>query len=51
VDAIHRLFEERKLLEDIRLAANGGSENYETDRRLEEQGSPFQPYHGKQIVM
>ena len=51
-EAIHRLFEERKLLEEIRRASSGGqAENYETDRQLEEQGSPFQPFHGKQIVM
>jgi EAL domain-containing protein (putative c-di-GMP-specific phosphodiesterase class I) len=51
-EAIHRLFEERKLLEEIRRASSGGqAENYETDRQLEEQGSPFQPFHGKQVVM
>jgi hypothetical protein len=52
VDSIHRLFDERKLLEEIRLAsATPGSEAYETDQELEEQGSPFGQRQGKQVVM
>jgi EAL domain-containing protein (putative c-di-GMP-specific phosphodiesterase class I) len=48
-DAIHRLFEERKLLEEIRRASSGSqADPYESDRQLEEQGSPF---HVKQVVM
>ena len=50
-EAIHRLFDERKLLEEIRLASQGGADTYETDRQLEDQGSPFHPLHGKQVVM
>ncbi|HEY4378948.1 MAG TPA: EAL domain-containing protein [Acidobacteriaceae bacterium] len=52
VDAIHRLFDERKLLEELRLAsAQGGAEAYENDQELEQQGSPYGQYQGKQIVM
>jgi diguanylate cyclase (GGDEF)-like protein/PAS domain S-box-containing protein len=52
VDAIHRLFDERKLLEEIRLAsAEGGAEGYEADQELERQGSSFQQLQGKQVVM
>ena len=50
-EAIHRLFDERKLLEEIRLASQGGTETYETDRRLEDQGSPFHSVQGKQVIM
>ena len=51
VDAIHRLFDERKLLEEIRLAsADGNVEAFETDQELERQGSPFRQYQ-KQVVM
>jgi diguanylate cyclase (GGDEF)-like protein len=50
VDAIHRLFEERKLLEEIRLASSeGGVEEYET--QLEREGSSFQQLQAKQVVM
>ncbi len=52
VDAIHRLFDERKLLEELRLASSeGGVDDYETDQELERQGSPFRQYEDKQIVM
>ena len=48
-DAIHRMFDERKLLEELRLASSDPSvDNYETDQDLERQGSPYQT---KQIVM
>jgi predicted signal transduction protein with EAL and GGDEF domain len=52
VAAIHKLFDERKLLEEIRLASSeGGIDNYETDQELERQGSPsFEPLQ-KQVVM
>jgi diguanylate cyclase (GGDEF)-like protein/PAS domain S-box-containing protein len=51
-EAIHRLFAERKLLEEIRLAAQGGvADPYETDRQLEEQGSAFTSFQRKQVVM
>jgi diguanylate cyclase (GGDEF)-like protein/PAS domain S-box-containing protein len=52
VAAIHKLFDERKLLEDIRLASSEGAvDSYETDQELERQGSPsFQPLQ-KQVVM
>jgi diguanylate cyclase (GGDEF)-like protein len=51
VAAIHRLFDERKLLEEIRLAsAEGGADPYETDTEMEQQGSPFRPTQ-KQVVM
>jgi hypothetical protein len=52
VDSIHRLFEERKLLEEIRIAsADGEPTAYETDQELEQQGSQFREYQGKQVVM
>jgi diguanylate cyclase (GGDEF)-like protein/PAS domain S-box-containing protein len=52
VNSIHRLFDERKLLEDIRAASSEGrAEQFETDRKLEEQGSAFPVYQVKQIVM
>jgi diguanylate cyclase (GGDEF)-like protein/PAS domain S-box-containing protein len=51
VDSIHRLFEERKLLEEIRMASAGTeAEGYETDQELEREGSPF-VYREKQVVM
>jgi EAL domain-containing protein (putative c-di-GMP-specific phosphodiesterase class I) len=52
VASIHKLFDERKLLEEIRLASSaGGVDSYETDQELERQGSPsFEPLP-KQVVM
>jgi diguanylate cyclase (GGDEF)-like protein/PAS domain S-box-containing protein len=51
VAAIHRLFDERKLLEEIRLASTEGEpDTYEIDQELERQGSPNRPYP-KQVVM
>jgi len=52
VAAIHRLFDERKLLEEMRLApGEGGADTYETDQELEQQGLPFRPPYQKQVVM
>jgi diguanylate cyclase (GGDEF)-like protein/PAS domain S-box-containing protein len=53
VAAIHRMFEERKLLEEIRLASSegGNDDAYEADQEMERQGSPFRPYVAKQVVM
>ena len=52
VDAIHRLFEDRKLLEELRVASSEGEPNgYETDQELEQQGSQFRQDQGKQVVM
>jgi diguanylate cyclase (GGDEF)-like protein/PAS domain S-box-containing protein len=51
VAAIHRLFDERKLLEEIRMASSGGgSDPYEMDQELERQGSPSRLYE-KQVLM
>jgi diguanylate cyclase (GGDEF)-like protein/PAS domain S-box-containing protein len=51
VAAIHRMFDERRLLEEIRLAsADGVAEGYDADQELERQGSPSRPA-GKQIIM
>jgi diguanylate cyclase (GGDEF)-like protein/PAS domain S-box-containing protein len=52
VNAIHRMFDERKLLDELRLTStDGGADVYETDQELERQGSPFDPYQNKQVVM
>jgi diguanylate cyclase (GGDEF)-like protein len=50
VAAIHRMFDERKLLDEMRLASEG-VEGYEGDDDLERQGAPFRVYPGKQVVM
>jgi predicted signal transduction protein with EAL and GGDEF domain len=51
VASIHKLFDERRLLEEMRLASpEGGEDTYETDQELERQGSPFRT-NDKHIVM
>ena len=51
VASIHKLFDERRLLEEMRLAsADGVEDTYETDQELERQGSPFASTE-KHIVM
>jgi diguanylate cyclase (GGDEF)-like protein len=51
VASIHKLFDERRLLEEMRLAsAEGVEDTYETDQELERQGSPFASPE-KHIVM
>ena len=52
VDSIHRMFDERKLLEEMRLASSDAdADGYESDQELERQGSPFQQFQSKQVVM
>jgi len=52
VSSIHRLFDERRLLEELRLASSDGqAEAYETDQDLEQQGSSFLQLQPKHIVM
>jgi EAL domain-containing protein (putative c-di-GMP-specific phosphodiesterase class I) len=52
VNSIHRLFDERKLLEEVRAASSEGrAEQFEADQKLEEQGSAFPLYQVKQVVM
>jgi diguanylate cyclase (GGDEF)-like protein/PAS domain S-box-containing protein len=52
VASIHRLFDERKLLDEIRLAsAEGGVNSYGPDQELERQGSAFPAPQGKLVVM
>jgi diguanylate cyclase (GGDEF)-like protein/PAS domain S-box-containing protein len=57
VHAIHRMFDERKLLEEMRVvpaAHSAGAEgisSFSTDQELEQQASPFRQYQGKQVVM
>jgi diguanylate cyclase (GGDEF)-like protein/PAS domain S-box-containing protein len=52
VESIHRMFDERKLLEDLRAASSEGrKEQFESDRKIEEQSSPFPLYQVKQVVM
>jgi hypothetical protein len=44
------MFDERKLLEEMRLASTEpGTETFETDQELERQGSPYR--QAKQVVM
>ncbi|HEV2620400.1 MAG TPA: EAL domain-containing protein, partial [Acidobacteriaceae bacterium] len=51
VAAIHHLFDERRLLEEIRLAsAEGGADVYDPDQKLERDSSPFRT-PPKQIIM
>jgi diguanylate cyclase (GGDEF)-like protein/PAS domain S-box-containing protein len=51
VASIHKLFDERRLLEEMRLAsAEGAEDTYEMDQELERQGSPFASAD-KHIVM
>jgi diguanylate cyclase (GGDEF)-like protein/PAS domain S-box-containing protein len=50
VDFIHRQFDERKLLEEMRVASSG-TDGYETDQELEQQGSPLPELQRKQVVM
>jgi len=50
--SIQRMFEERQLLEEMRLAsAEGGAEGYQGGDDLEQQGAPFRTYQGKQVIM
>jgi hypothetical protein len=57
VHAIHRMFDERRLLEELRLASAepapvvGGVEAFSTDQELEQQASPFRQYQSKQAIM
>jgi predicted signal transduction protein with EAL and GGDEF domain len=58
VHAIHRMFDERKLLEEMRLpppesaSLTPGVGAFSTDQDLEQQASPFRQYQGgKQVVM
>jgi diguanylate cyclase (GGDEF)-like protein/PAS domain S-box-containing protein len=52
VESIHRMFDERKLLEDLRAASSEGrKERLETDREIQEQDSPFPIFQVKQVVM
>jgi diguanylate cyclase (GGDEF)-like protein/PAS domain S-box-containing protein len=52
VESIHRMFDERKLLDDLRAASSEGrAERFEADRKTEEQNSSFPVYQVKQVVM
>jgi diguanylate cyclase (GGDEF)-like protein/PAS domain S-box-containing protein len=52
VESIHRMFDERKLLEDLRLASSEGrKEPFDSDRKLEDQSAAFPIYQVKQVVM
>ncbi len=51
VAAIHRLFDDRRLLDDIRLAAaEGGADGFQGSQEIERTGPPFRTTE-KQIVM
>jgi hypothetical protein len=46
------MFDERKLLDDLRAASSEGrAERFEADRKTEEQNSSFPVYQVKQVVM
>jgi EAL domain-containing protein (putative c-di-GMP-specific phosphodiesterase class I) len=52
VDFIHRLFDERQLHADLRVApSESETARYDADRKLDEQASTFPLYHAKQVVM
>jgi diguanylate cyclase (GGDEF)-like protein/PAS domain S-box-containing protein len=51
VDQIHRLLDERRLLEEIRPASESGVVDYPTDREADRVGSPLVQLHAKQVVM
>jgi diguanylate cyclase (GGDEF)-like protein/PAS domain S-box-containing protein len=52
VESIHRMFDERKLLEDLRAASSEGrTEQFEADRKIEEQNASFPVYQVKQVLM
>jgi len=50
VASIHRMFDERKLLEDLRLASEAAENDLESAGDME-QAVPFPEYQGKQVVM
>jgi diguanylate cyclase (GGDEF)-like protein len=51
VAMIHRLFDERRLLEEMRIASGKEeTESYARDQELEQQGAPYRPYP-KQVIM
>jgi diguanylate cyclase (GGDEF)-like protein/PAS domain S-box-containing protein len=50
VDSIHRLFDERKLLDEMQSGQPGG-DGFETDRQMERDGSSFAQLQLKQVVM
>ena len=51
-NSIHRMFEDHNLLDEIRRASlEGGIDEYESQRGLEQQDITFDQYQGKQIVM
>jgi diguanylate cyclase (GGDEF)-like protein/PAS domain S-box-containing protein len=52
VDAIHRMFDERNLLEGLRVTpSDSETAGYEADRKMDEQASNFPLYQAKQVVM
>jgi diguanylate cyclase (GGDEF)-like protein/PAS domain S-box-containing protein len=50
VTSIHRMFDERKLLEEVRLSDEAAPNGQEAEE-LNALSSSFEPYQGKQIVM
>ena len=50
VDSIHRLFDERKLLDEMR-PGRSGADGFETDQEMEREGSSFAQLQLKQVVM
>ena len=52
VGSIHRMFDERRLLEELRHASTAKvPDTFENDQTMEQEGSPFEPYQTKQVIM
>jgi hypothetical protein len=51
VDQIHRLFDERRLLEEIRPPSEPGVIGYEADREVDRVGPSLVRLQPKQVVM
>jgi len=51
VASIHRMFDERKLLDEVERATESTGNGLGSEEDLDPLSSPFPPYQGKQIVM
>jgi len=51
VASIHRMFDERKLLDEVERATESTGNGLGSEEDLDPLSSPFPPYQSKQIVM